>query len=408
MLISIIIVNYKVKYFLEQCLLSVIKASQEMAVEILVVDNNSTDGSKAFFTQKFNQIQFFWLEENLGFGKANNFVLAKAKGDYILFLNPDTIVEETILTKSLDFYAQHRQAGGLGVRMIDGSGNFLKESKRMLPDFSTSFFKMLGFSNIFPGSKIFDRYYAGQLKENETGEIDVLAGAYFMMPRHLALKLQGFDPDFFMYGEDVDLSYRIQKSGFKNYYFPEIVLLHFKGESTQKKSAFYVEHFYGAMQLFINKHFKERSSQPLIKVSIKLAAYFANLKIALSKNGEEEEKDNNIYEVILVGGAEDIFTLKSNWPAENNLVKPKSEVVITKEEAGVEILQKIKAYSKQNNNLIIFAEGVLSNEKTFYLMQQLNQQAKFLIHQKNSSALIGSSSKDSRGLVIPLNEKENL
>lgn len=403
MLISVIIVNYNVKYFLEQCLLSVIKASQNLAVEVLVVDNNSTDGSKEFFSQKFKEVQFFWQQENVGFGRANNFALAKAKGNYILFLNPDTILEEETFIKSLKFYEQHEKAGGLGVRMIDGSGNFLKESKRMLPDFSTSFFKMLGFSSIFPGSKIFDRYYAGQLNENKIGEIDVLAGAYFMMPRNLALQLEGFDPDFFMYGEDVDLSYRIQKSGYKNYYFPEIVLLHFKGESTQKKSAFYVEHFYGAMQLFINKHFKEKSTQPLIKVSIKLAAYFANLKMGLGKNAEKDEKDNSIYEVILVGAAEDIVSLKSSWPAENILAKSKAEVLITVAEATAEILQKIKAQLKQNNQMIVFAEGILSNEIIFYLMQQLNKQAKFLIHQKNSAAFIGSSSKDSRGLVIPLN-----
>lgn len=406
MLISVIIVNYNVKYFLEQCLLSVIKAAQNLAVEILVVDNNSTDGSKAFFADKFKEVHFFWQQENVGFGKANNFALTKAKGEFILFLNPDTILEEHTFVKSLDFYKQHKQAGGMGVKMIDGSGTFLKESKRMLPDFSTSFFKMLGFSHLFPGSKIFDRYYAGHVKEKETSEIDILAGAYFMLPKSIAQKLSGFDPDFFMYGEDVDLSYRIQKLGYKNYYFPPITLLHFKGESTQKKSDLYVKHFYGAMQLFIDKHFKDRWSRPLIKFSIKLAAYLANLKISLNRIWHQPDVNISNYNVILVGGKEEYAFLKNNWPQNKTLTTPSVVVAILEADDEPTILNKIKTHlSSENRNLIVFAEGSLSNAVTFNLMQQLKYKTRFLFHQKNSSALVGSSSKNSQGLVIPLFQK---
>lgn len=371
-------------------------------VEILVVDNNSTDGSKEFFSGKFPEVQFFWQPENVGFGKANNFALAKATGDFILFLNPDTILAETALIKSLDFYAQHAEAGGLGVKMIDGSGHFLKESKRMLPDFSTSFFKMLGFSNLFPGSKIFDRYYAGHVKENETAEIDILAGAYLMLPRKLAYSLKGFDPAFFMYGEDVDLSYRIQQAGLKNYYFPGIILLHFKGESTQKKSAFYVKHFYGAMELFIDKHFRDKLSRPLIKASIKLAAYFASLKIKLSKTVPEPGEGAAYSNIILVGAADEVNFLKNNWPATFLTPTAAVELIIKTDAATSAIIKRIKENLKGKNNLIIFAAGSLSNENCFNLMPQLSVDAEFLFHQKNSGALIGSSSKDSRGLVIPL------
>ncbi len=372
-------------------------------MEIIVVDNNSSDGSKEFFKDKFQQVQFFWQAENAGFGKANNFALLKAKGDFILFLNPDTILEETTIEKSLQFYSNHANAGGLGVKMIDGSGNFLKESKRMLPDFSTSFFKMLGFSNLFPGSKIFDRYYAGYVKENETSEIDILAGAYFMLPMAIATQLAGFDPDFFMYGEDVDLSYRIQKSGFENYYYPEITLLHFKGESTQKKSSFYVKHFYGAMQLFIDKHFRDRLTRPLIKLSIRQAAYFANLKIALSKLGQQPDIKISGYQVILVGGKEEISFLKANWPSTQLLASPTNEIEVVENDNAAILFNKIKNKLSENRNTIIFAEGVLSNAVSFSLMQQLKFETRFLFHQRNSLSLIGSSSKNNQGLTIPLN-----
>lgn len=404
MQISVIIVNYNVKYFLEQCLYSVIKAAQNLEVEILVVDNYSTDGSQEFFSEKFKQVRFFWEKENVGFGKANNLAINQANGEFILFLNPDTIIEETTFSACLQFYAGHAKAGAIGVKMIDGSGNFLKESKRMLPDFKTSFFKMLGFSNLFPGSKIFDKYYAGHVKENETQEVDILAGAFFMLPSSLAKQVSGFDPAFFMYGEDVDLSYRIQKLGYKNYYFPNVKLLHFKGESTQKKSAFYIQHFYGAMQLFIDKHFHEKRASGFIKFSISQAAYFAKLKISLSKIWPQPAKNIADLKLILVGGKEEVLFLKNNWPITNLLAKPSAIVEVFIADDEVIIYTQLKTQLSKNGNVVVFAEGILSNTISFKLMQNLKDKVQFLFHQKNSTSLIGSSSKNSQGLVIPLND----
>jgi O-antigen biosynthesis protein len=260
--LSVIIVNYNVKYFLEQCLCSVLKACKNINAEILVVDNNSTDGSKEFLSPKFPLVNFSWNSVNVGFAKANNQALAQAKGDYVLFLNPDTIVPEDCFENCIEFFAAHPDAGALGIRMIDGGGKFLKESKRAFPSPLTSLFKLSGFTKLFPHSKLFARYHLGHLSENENHEVDVLAGAYIMMPKKVADITGGFDETFFMYGEDIDLSYRIQKTpcaatggNYKNYYFAGSTIIHFKGESTKKGSLNYVKIFYSAMSLFVKKHY---------------------------------------------------------------------------------------------------------------------------------------------------------
>lgn len=255
MKLSVIIVNYNVKYFLEQCLHSVEKACTNIDAEIIVIDNNSTDGSSDFLPSLFPMVNFIWNNTNLGFAKANNQAFAIAKGAFILYLNPDTILPEDCLDKCLTFFEQHQNAGGLGIQMIDGSGNFLKESKRAFPSPLTSFFKLSGFTRLFPKSKIFARYHLGHLSNNENQEVDVLAGAFMMIPKAVLNKVGDFDERFFMYGEDVDLSYRIQKAGYKNYYFADSVIIHFKGESTKRGSLNYVRMFYKAMNLFVKKHY---------------------------------------------------------------------------------------------------------------------------------------------------------
>jgi len=260
--LTVIIVNYNVKYFLEQCLCSVIKACKNIEAEIIVVDNNSTDGSKEFLLPKFKTVKFLWNTENVGFAKANNIALAQANGAYILFLNPDTIVPEDCFEKSIAFFKSTAAAGALGIRMIDGSGKFLKESKRAFPSPLTSLYKLSGLTKLFPHSKIFAKYHLGHLPENENHEVDVLAGAYMMIPKKVLDTTGSFDETFFMYGEDVDLSYRIQKTActatngnYKNYYFAESTIIHFKGESTKKGSLNYVRMFYTAMSLFVKKHY---------------------------------------------------------------------------------------------------------------------------------------------------------
>ncbi len=255
MTVSVIIVNYNVKYFLEQCLFSLMKSRGNFGIEIIVVDNNSTDGSIVYLRPKFREVQFLANEKNEGFAKACNKGLTKATGSFILFLNPDTILAEDSLQTCILFFEAHNDCGALGVRMIDGSGRFLKESKRSFPSPGTSLFKLFGFSSLFPHSKIFSRYHLGHLNEFENHEVDVLAGAFMMVKKTILEKAGSFDEAFFMYGEDVDLSYRIQALGLKNYYLADTEIIHFKGESTKRGSLNYVRLFYNAMIIFVRKHY---------------------------------------------------------------------------------------------------------------------------------------------------------
>lgn len=232
-----------------------LKACAGIDAEIFVVDNNSTDNSKELLVAKFPTVHFTWNKENLGFAKANNQALEKASGEYILFLNPDTILPEDCLINCTRFFESHPDAGALGIRMIDGAGKFLKESKRAFPSPLTSLYKLSGVTKIFPRSTIFAKYHLGHLSENESHEVDVLAGAFMMVPKKILQQTGSFDETFFMYGEDVDLSYRIQKAGYKNYYFAGSTIIHFKGESTKKGSLNYVRLFYSAMSLFVKKHY---------------------------------------------------------------------------------------------------------------------------------------------------------
>lgn len=260
MLLSVIIVNYNVKYYLEQCLRSVLKAGEVQAVEVIVVDNNSSDGSRLYLEPLFPKVRFIWQTLNPGFAKACNLGLAHAKGDYILFLNPDTLVPEDCFLQLVDFFSTHPDAGAVGVHMVDGLGRFLKESKRGYPSTMASLFKLSGFTKIFPQSPVFAQYYLGHLGEATTNKVDVLSGAFMAMPVTIATALNGFDEAFFMYGEDIDLSYRITRSGLHNYYFPGISILHFKGESTSKQSLQYTRNFYMAMEIFVRKYYSKATA----------------------------------------------------------------------------------------------------------------------------------------------------
>ncbi|MEJ7911643.1 MAG: glycosyltransferase [Chitinophagaceae bacterium] len=254
MTLSIIIVNYNVKHFLEQCLYAV-ERSLCGNVEIIVVDNNSNDGSVPYLQPRFPTVQFIRNRNNLGFAKACNQGFRVATGTYILFLNPDTIIAEDSLSTCISFFERTPLAGAVGVRMIDGGGRFLKESKRSFPGPLTSLFKLGGLARLFPRSKFFSRYHLGHLAEDRTHEVDVLAGAFMMIRKDVLERTGSFDETFFMYGEDVDLSYRIQKIGYKNYYLPETTIVHFKGESTKRGSLNYVRMFYSAMSIFVQKHY---------------------------------------------------------------------------------------------------------------------------------------------------------
>ena len=276
MKLSIIIVNYNVRFFIEQALISVRKAVKNLNAEIFVVDNNSIDGSVEMIRNKFPEVILIANKVNGGFAVANNQALRMATGEFVLLLNPDTVVEEDTFDKCLAFMKEHEDAGGLGVKMLDGQGKYLPESKRGFPSPAVAFYKAFGLSKIFPRSKTFGRYHLGHLDENKTNEVDVLAGAFMLIRKKVLDKTGLLDENFFMYGEDIDLSFRILKSGYKNYYFAGTRIIHYKGESTKKGSLNYVKMFYQAMILFARKHFSSGKAGWLI-FFIQVAVYFRAL-----------------------------------------------------------------------------------------------------------------------------------
>ena len=272
MKLSVIIVNYNVKFFLEQCIISAKKAAEKVPTEIIVIDNQSVDGSIEMMHDKFPEITFIANKDNVGFSKANNQGMRIAKGEYVLLLNPDTVVEEDTFEKCIQFMDAHPEAGGLGVKMVDGKGNFLPESKRGLPTPAVAFYKIFGLSSLFPKSKKFGQYHLGYLDKESTNKVDILAGAYMLMRKSVLDQVGLLDEDFFMYGEDIDLSWRIKLGGYENYYFPETRIIHYKGESTKKSSINYVFVFYNAMVIFAQKHFS-KSNASLFSMFINIAIY---------------------------------------------------------------------------------------------------------------------------------------
>ena len=280
MKLSVVIVNYNVKYFLEQCLHSLEQAAMGIDHEVIVIDNASTDGSTEYITARFPKVKWMACRENNGFSKGNNIAIAHAKGEYILMLNPDTIVTKEAIEGCIAFMDNNADAGACGVYMLRTDGTFAPESRRALPTPFVAFCKMSGLSNLFPKSRTFGRYYMQYLDKEETNPIEIISGAYMML-RHKTIKKTGaLDEDFFMYGEDIDLSYRILKGGYRNYYLP-LRILHYKGESTNKSSYRYVHTFYRAMQLFFKKHYSHYSLIVSLPINIAiwtraLLAYVGN------------------------------------------------------------------------------------------------------------------------------------
>lgn len=273
MKLSVIIVNYNVEYFLDQCLSSVKKAMENIDGEVFVIDNDSIDGSNNMVRNKYPEANLIANKKNVGFSIANNQGINKSKGEYVLLLNPDTVVEHDTFEKVISFMDDHPDAGALGVKMLDGSGNFLPESKRGLPTPATSFYKMSGISKLFPHSSRFARYHLGHLDKDKIHEIEILPGAFMLLRKEALNKTGLLDEAFFMYGEDIDLSYRIIKAGYKNYYYPETRIIHYKGESTKKGSVNYVLVFYNAMVIFAKKHFSQKNAK-LFTFLINSAIYF--------------------------------------------------------------------------------------------------------------------------------------
>jgi GT2 family glycosyltransferase len=363
--------------------------------EIIVIDNHSSDDSFSFFQNRFPQVQFIWNPANDGFAKANNQALLMAKGEYILFLNPDTIVPEDCFEKCIDFLKKNN--GALGIRMLDGSGIFLKESKRAFPSPMTSLYKLFGLAQCFPHSRIFARYHLGNLSENENHEVDVLAGAFMMIPKKILDKAGGFDEDFFMYGEDIDLSYRIQKAGFKNYYFAESSIIHFKGESTKKGSLNYVKMFYKAMSTFVKKHYGSKQAglySFFIHIAIFVRAALAAVSRLLKRKWKEDTKlGAGIIESSLIVGNEDEFekaaTLLSTI---SNKQAPYERVNV---DGGTISFDEIKkAGHSFPGREIIFCEGTLSFKNIIDAIRQIAGHTHIRIFSQGSRGVIGSNEKD--------------
>ena len=270
MKLSVVIVNYNVKYYLQQCLESLQRALKGVEAEVFVVDNHSHDGSVAYLRSRFPDVHFIASAHNLGFARGNNIAIRQSKGEYVLLLNPDTVVGEEVIRSSIAFMDSHPAAGGHGVQMLTDLGERALESRRGLPSPLVSFYKMIGLCKHFPQSDRFAHYYMGSLPWDVPGKIEVISGAYCFLRKSALDKVGLLDEDFFMYGEDVDLSYRLLKGGFENWYLP-VRILHYKGESTQKSSFRYVHVFYDAMFIFFRKHY--RGMNALWRLPIKTAIY---------------------------------------------------------------------------------------------------------------------------------------
>ena len=413
--LSVIIVNYNVKYFLEQCLYSVENALLNIDAQIIVIDNNSNDGSKEFFTNKFPKVNFVWSSENFGFSKANNLGLAQAKGKYILFLNPDTLVAEDCFEKCIRFFETHKNVGALGIRMIDGSGKFLKESKRGFPSLFPSLFKLFALTSLFPTSKIFARYYLGNLSENENHAVDVLSGAFMFIEKKVLDKIGGFDEDFFIYGEDIDLSYRIQNAGFRNYYFSESTIIHFKGESTKKGNLKYVQLFYGAMNLFLQKHNTSAKSS--------LYSFFIKIAIGLKMADNSFKKGRSIVDInkkqhihyplttIIISSEIDYLCLINSL--KNNIIKLNIIGRISNDQNNTTTsLGCLNDLSQiihlKNINNVIFCINKLSINEIVLIIQTLEPSINYSFHYAGSNSIVGSNNKNESGDCIALNSKFNL
>ena len=320
--LSVIIVNYNVKYYLDQCISSVLRAFEVMkkasssdssvneeVAEIIVVDNHSADGSVDYLEKRYPQmlypmVRFVRSAHNLGFARANNIAIRQSRGEYVLLLNPDTIVGEDTLKASVDFMDAHEDAGAVGVRMLGAQGRRAMESRRGLPTPMVSFFKMLGFCNRWPHHRLFGKYYMGYLPWDEPCQIEVVSGAYCMLRRKALDEVGLLDEDFFMYGEDIDLSYRVLKGGYHNFYLP-VDILHYKGESTQKSSFRYVHVFYEAMLIFFRKHYSGMTF--LLSLPIKTAIYAKALMALVGMLSERMRKSLGFFAPSAEGAQHYVF-----------------------------------------------------------------------------------------------------
>jgi GT2 family glycosyltransferase len=336
---------------------------QQIDSEIIVVDNNSEDDSCTMVNTHFPNVKLIENKDNSGFSKGNNIGVAQAQGEFVCILNPDTVVAEDTFTQLLEFAKTQSNLGMLGCRLIDGKGNYLPESKRNIPLVSVAFQKMIG-----DGSK----YYANHLEQLDTGKIEILVGAFMLMKREVYNAVHGFDEDYFMYGEDVDLSYKVLKAGYDNYYYGKTAIIHYKGESTLKDKT-YAKRFYGAMQLFYKKHFKKnRLFDTLVWFGIRLAY--------LTRRGPAEVKSNPSAHILVSQNASENLQKKISNP-----LQLKSSVSTISETTEV-----------------IFDANYCSYKEIIAQMSrpEVSANATFKILPRDTNFIIGSNDSKNRGEVI--------
>jgi GT2 family glycosyltransferase len=379
MQLSIIILNYNVRYFLELCVLSVQNGIQDIDAEIIVIDNNSQDDSCEMMKKRFPNIKLIENKENSGFPKGNNIGVAAAKGEYICILNPDTVVAEDTFSKVLAFAKKQKELGIVGVKLIDGTGNFLPESKRGIPTPFVAFTKITGLYKILP--KTFGKYYAQHLSENQTGKVDIMVGAFMLMKRDLYLEIGGFDENCFMYSDDIDLSYMALKKGKSNYYFHETSVIHYKGESTVKDET-YMKRFQEAMNFFYQKHFRVSL---LFSVFMKVGIVFFSM---VKKCQGKPKPMLRPEKYILV--------------SEDEVLREKLE---NKWKTLVELQQITKSFSKNIKTEIIFDQNQLDFKTIIQVFEtNKNKNFTFKILPESSDYLIGSNSSFDRGEVIQISD----
>ena len=374
MQLSVIILNYNVRYFLEQCVFSVQKALEGIDGEIIVIDNASSDDSCEMMKTKFPHIKLIENEANLGFPKGNNIGVAQAKGEYICILNPDTVVAEDTFTSILNSQlpTSNSQLGIIGCKLIDGAGNFLPESKRGVPTPWVAFTKIFGLYKI---SNYFGKYYAQHLSENESGKVDILVGAFMVMKRELYIEVGGFDENCFMYSDDIDLSYLVLKAGKSNYYFHETSVIHYKGESSVRDGT-YMKRFREAMQFFYKKHFKKSR---FFDVMMQVGSFVFSL---LKKNQQKNEV-RIIDEYI-------VFSRK-------NL-----ELNLSKKATYLADFNQFVNQSHKNIEIIFDTTTFSFTEIITFMQLNKSKNLSFKNYISSSNYLIGSNNSNDRGQIILL------
>ena len=394
MQLSVIILNYNVRYFLELCVLSVQNALKTIDGEIIVIDNNSQDDSCEMIDRRFPNVKLIRNKENTGFPKGNNIGVAQAKGEYICILNPDTVVAEDTFVKILNFVTssavEKNNLGILGCKLIDGTGKFLPESKRGIPTPWVAFTKIMGLYQLFPKSETFGKYYASHLNENQTGKVDILVGAFMFLKRDLYLEVGGFDEDCFMYSDDIDLSYMVLQKGKSNYYFHETTVIHYKGESTIKDGT-YMKRFQQAMNFFYKKHFKVSE---FFTVFMRLGiVFFSFVKMLQGKPSRKPAVKIHSKSFLLYS---------SNDKLLNKLALVLQKKVAFHDLKTEKMVISSSVRSKAGTEIILDNEFVPFKECIAILESLRNKGFTFKIIPKNANFLIGSNNSNERGEIIKI------